>query len=691
MIDLNDAPVQRPEKKEVEHYLDAVSEFQGILTQHGLFPDEIITDNKIHRFDVDKKGDMAGWYTIYEPEPNVLFCYFGNWKEVGISHEWSSISKLQLTSEQLKEFKDKKKQADKERKELKEKLAIEKKSLAQYIWKKSKEKIIHEDDHPYLKEKKVSSYHLRLSRKGDIIIPLMDEHGEIWSLQFIKPENPPPESKDKRKKYLKDAKKEGCFFEITGNKDIYICEGYSTGKSIHDATGGTVICAMDAPNLKLVSKKIKEKYPSKKITICADNDQFKPPNTGILVGKESAKAIDAHFTFPVFKDNSTKPTDFNDLANQEGLAAVQLQISQGGGRQSLPPLASEATSVKNRVFEKPPPMEFIFYFDGVGLLPKGIVGTVTATGGTGKTVFLMQLADAAAGVGSVGPLHVLRPIKTLCLFGEDSQEEIDRRQWNICKGQFPDQLHTASVYGEVGPLMKLDGNTPVRGDGFYWLEETIKLHKGLELLVLDPKSRFYGLDENSADHATQWIQCLEYLAKEYNLTILFTHHSNKNLAGSVSQNMSRGSSALVDGCRFQAGLAQMSYEQAEKMGVNPRDYIFFDVPKSNYSAGAPRNTFFKRGENGIFEFEDLENKHVEAMAEELWNILNNTSASFSLRELEKDSSANEIRKDLKQIFPEFKRTDIAPVVRKLISLDMLEEVEVQVGGNKIKKQLKIKK
>ena len=97
-------------------------------------------------------------------------------------------------------------------------------------------------------------------------------------------------------------------------------------------------------------------------------------------------------------------------------------------------------------------------------------------------------------MGTLGPINAPDPIRTLVLIGEDPQDELDRRLWDIAKGQFPDLLHACSVYGEVGPLMRLDGNIPTRADGFKWLEETIQGHPGLELLILDPKSRFYGLE-----------------------------------------------------------------------------------------------------------------------------------------------------------------------------------------------------
>ena len=116
-----------------------------------------------------------------------------------------------------------------------------------------------------------------------------------------------------------------------------------------------------------------------------------------------------------------------------------------------------------------------------------MVGDLAATGGTGKTYFLLKLAATMAAGGKIGPITAPVAVQTLIVCGEDDRDEVGRRVWDICKGKFPAKLHAASVYGEIGPLMELDGNKPIRAEGFHWLEATVKGHPGLELLIIDPE------------------------------------------------------------------------------------------------------------------------------------------------------------------------------------------------------------
>ena len=144
--------------------------------------------------------------------------------------------------------------------------------------------------------------------------------GEVHSLQFI--------GADGGKRFLTGGKIAGCFFTLADDSDspLVICEGYATGASIREATGYAVVCAMNCGNLLAVSKALREKFPTRDIIIGADNDQLTPGNPGLAKATESAKAIGARLAVPQFSDTTTKPTDFNDLHQLEGLTTMKTQI-----------------------------------------------------------------------------------------------------------------------------------------------------------------------------------------------------------------------------------------------------------------------------------------------------------------------------------------------------------------------------
>lgn len=179
----------------------------------------------------------------------------------------------------------------------------------------------------YLKNKKVNGYGIGYS-VGLIVIPLVDIEGCIKSYQKIYDDGyiPPKLLADNRNKdFLFGGKKSGNFHVIGSLEDveIYVAEGYSTAASIHMATGKTCVVAFDAGNILSVIESILSKYPSIKITICGDDDKHKQgENKGRKCANEAAHKYKLPVFFPKFKDESTCPTDFNDLHCLEGIEAI---------------------------------------------------------------------------------------------------------------------------------------------------------------------------------------------------------------------------------------------------------------------------------------------------------------------------------------------------------------------------------
>ena len=189
-------------------------------------------------------------------------------------------------------------------------LQAEKAKTASYIWRKAKPC----ESHPYLVKKDVLAHGLRVDEQGSLIVP-MACRGRITSLQFI--------NANGEKKMMYGAKKSGSYYRIGNETDcILICEGWATGATLHEATQLCVYIAFDSGNLLNVAKEVRKQFPLHKIIICADNDQYKKTNTGIKAAEKTACAIDADIIYPIFKDVSSKPTDFNDLYMLEGYSPI---------------------------------------------------------------------------------------------------------------------------------------------------------------------------------------------------------------------------------------------------------------------------------------------------------------------------------------------------------------------------------
>lgn len=237
-----------------------------------------------------------------------------------------------LPPEILKEAKNFLKEADKKDEEEKLKNQIIAAKLCEDIWARS----IDRGTTPYLDRKGLSKlYGARIDsdRPSNLLIPLRDTEGKLWNLQKILPEKFGQANIDKI--FTEGAKIKGLFHtigEIFPKGRIIICEGFATGASIHEGTGHATVVAFNAQNLLPVAKALKEKWPEVSFTICGDDDQWTKKSDGTLwnVGREKAKfaagAIGAAKLFPRFKNLQSRPTDFNDLHNLEGLQSVKDQI-----------------------------------------------------------------------------------------------------------------------------------------------------------------------------------------------------------------------------------------------------------------------------------------------------------------------------------------------------------------------------
>ncbi|MCP4551841.1 MAG: toprim domain-containing protein, partial [Bacteroidetes bacterium] len=202
-----------------------------------------------------------------------------------------------------------------------------------------------DEDHLYLVNKKIKPYGIIKQDGKKLLIPIYNKDRVLWSVQEI--------HEDGFKHFPKNTQKKGnaSYIDGNGNDNIYICEGYSTGCSIHEVTKGTVIVSFDAGNLVPVAKIAKNKYPKSNIIICADNDTTNPKkNPGLEFGKKSAKAINATLTYPIFTKEtyskfkqSERPSDFNDLLNLEGFEVAKKQLFGATEKHDFPPLTMEVS------------------------------------------------------------------------------------------------------------------------------------------------------------------------------------------------------------------------------------------------------------------------------------------------------------------------------------------------------------
>jgi putative DNA primase/helicase len=349
---------------------DFLQAFRGDVSRFGLIPTDSIEPGRLFRCRAEgKKTGYPGWGIIHlNPDGTAggtIGIWGGNKQNFFYRNDGNRIGYNDLTPEARVAFQ---KQMDEARARLKTEIAAKQKKAAgtaRRIWEKSRQP---DQEHLYLKAKGINAHGIRQVGKV-LIIPLYSTNGELVSLQRIFP--------DGGKKYHPGGQVKGCSFLIgdpAKSYIIYICEGFATGASIHEATGQPVAVAFTANNLDAVTEIMKKRHPDKRVIIAADNDletAEKRPDIG-NPGRKAAEAAAAKHGVGlcVCPINS----DFNDLHQARGIDAVRESL-----RKTLK-IAFEPLPLE-RDIEKPEPYPLDALGDTLSMAAKALFDNVQAPDG----------------------------------------------------------------------------------------------------------------------------------------------------------------------------------------------------------------------------------------------------------------------------------------------------------------------
>ncbi len=298
-------------------------EFQRAMLDAGIVSLEPpVGDGQLHRLYVegDRPRTRNGWYVLFKD--GIPAGAFGSWKD-GVLHKWCARCLKTMTEVELAAQRQHMEQAKAARERAQKEAHEKARERAKKIWSDATHA---PDTHPYLVGKNVKAFGIRVV-DCQLVIPLRDLEGTIHSLQFI--------NDDGEKRFLTDGAVNGHYYLIgEPTESFYICEGYATGATIHEATQCSVVVAFNAGNLLPVSEAIRSKYPQHQLVIAADNDQWSTTNAGLTNATKAAEPVNARVVTPEFTDTGTNATDFNDLHRLEGLDTVREQLT-GAGKMTI--------------------------------------------------------------------------------------------------------------------------------------------------------------------------------------------------------------------------------------------------------------------------------------------------------------------------------------------------------------------
>ncbi|WP_051485023.1 AAA family ATPase [Cloacibacillus evryensis] len=484
----------KPEAPEIQ--------LQDAITNSPIAPKRtvrIILDGKIHRFAVegDKNTEKAGWYIGFGD--NIPAGMFGSWRG-SVESKWLADVGRELTAEEIAVCERRMAEAaairDEERRKYREQIASAVMNILKTVMSAAPE-------HPYLQRKQVGVYGIYQTGDGRLMIPIILD-GRIASAQYI--------AADGQKQFHGGGEVKGGYYPLgplpPQEGPLYIAEGYATAASIHEATGNTVIIALNAGNLPPVAKWLREKLgPVQEIVIVGDNDES---GTGQAAANEAATIIGARVILP------PEIGDVNDY------------VTAGGDLKALLTGKSAWLTQADDFCAKPAPIRWLIK----KWIQAGGLAMVYGDSGTGKTfVVLDWVLRMAAGVETWAGLRV-RPGGVIYLAGEGHYGLKARiAGWK--------QYHKVEHLNAWVSGGACDLNTP---EG---LAKTISEIRALEaenvaVIVVDTLHRFLIGDENKATDTKTMLDACSKLSQTFDCTVILVHHTGVN---QEAKGRARGSSA----------------------------------------------------------------------------------------------------------------------------------------------------
>ena len=259
--------------------------------------DVLIDDGKLRRFKrtpSDKGKDS--WVVLHrfnDRQGGVSHvAVWGDWHDCGEVHKYSTLNSSASAEDReliKKQIEKAKKKADEETERDRAELRAH---CLEYL------PTLGHEITEYAKVKGLTS--TPYSDNGNTIIPVTDG-SVIHGYQIIQP--------DGSKRFKLHTVKKGNFYAIgKPTQRIWVCEGWATGQTVHEATGEYVIVCFDAGNVESVVSRIRASYPRSEFFLAGDND-------------EAGLKINLTGYFP-----ETPKNDWNDEYQMKGLEYVREQL-----------------------------------------------------------------------------------------------------------------------------------------------------------------------------------------------------------------------------------------------------------------------------------------------------------------------------------------------------------------------------
>jgi hypothetical protein len=240
-----------------------------------------------------------------------------------------------------------------------------------------------------------------------------------------------------------------------------------------------------------------------------------------------------------------------------------------------------------------------------GVLLSGYTHMLVAPGGSGKSLFTLQLAITLATGQQWGEMAPRKRCRTLVINVEDDMQEQRRRlaaarrvmgkdvtelRGMIALAEDPESI----IVARADPNRKTVVSTPVVD-----VLRRYIIDNDIGVLIVDPFAETFEGDENS-NSEVKWAMRIwrDEIARATGCAVYLVHHTTKgNENGAGNADIVRGAGAIVNSTRITATLMPMTTADADAIGIDPAErfkFVRYDDAKANQSLKSGRARWFEK-------------------------------------------------------------------------------------------------
>jgi len=239
-----------------------------------------------------------------------------------------------------------------------------------------------------------------------------------------------------------------------------------------------------------------------------------------------------------------------------------------------------------------------------GVILSGYTHMLAAPGGSGKSLFTLQVAITLAKGLPWGAFAPRRKCRTLIINVEDDIDE-QRRRLSAARRVMDGGEELRGMIDLVPNAESIvvagrspDGRTIRTMPIVETLVEYIERRK-IDVLIVDPFAETFEGDEND-NSEVKWAMKIwrDEVARRTGCAVYLVHHTVKHAGGGAGDaNVIRGAGAIVNSTRISATLMPMTNEDADMIGVDQSErhlYVRYDDAKANQSLKTNNARWFQK-------------------------------------------------------------------------------------------------